>query len=135
MKSKMKIMMWVVVFLLLALVCIIAIEDYSTGNDNDRYDETIRHGNGIVQALEKYYKENAEYPKSLDMLIPDYLDELKSPTWGVGDWIYQISDTNRGWFSLEVRPDWSNRPPLYYDQNSGWYYDDSGADGDWVYDK
>ncbi len=36
----------------------------------------ILNGNKIVSAVEKYFRENGDYPSSLEILVPDYIDEI-----------------------------------------------------------
>ena len=36
----------------------------------------ISNGNKIVSAIEKYFHENGDYPSSLEILVPDYIDEI-----------------------------------------------------------
>lgn len=42
------------------------------------FSESEKRGNLIVDALNKYYKDKAEYPFSLDSLTPNYLREIPS---------------------------------------------------------
>ncbi len=36
----------------------------------------ISNGNKIVSAIEKYFHENGDYPSSLEILVPDYIDKI-----------------------------------------------------------
>ena len=61
---------------------------YTFGNpedDDTRESQTI--GNEIVGALEKYFADHGQYPNSLNVLVPKYIEQIKPPTWGKG-WIY-----------------------------------------------
>ena len=50
-------------------------------------------GNKIVVAIENYYQDFGNYPKSLEDLIPRYLDEIPQTTTGHG-FAYQLYENN-----------------------------------------
>jgi hypothetical protein len=52
------------------------------------FDETIRRGDIIVQALNKYYANHHQYPALLTDLSPRYLEDIPAPTWGLQMWKY-----------------------------------------------
>ena len=54
--------------------------------------ETVKRGDEIVAALEKYKKDKNEYPKSLDELKPSYLSEIPDPTVGTKKWDYRLGE-------------------------------------------
>ena len=100
-----------------------------------------RLGNKVVSALEKYRSAEEKYPITLDELVPKYLGKIIPPPWGEGYWIYRSYENNKDKFSLAIRPDKKNRPPMYYTgkhpdgSSGGWYYDTDGNPDSWTYEK
>jgi hypothetical protein len=51
-------------------------------------DETVRRGNIIIQALNKYHEDRGQFPATLTDLRPEYLKEIPTPDWGLRAWKY-----------------------------------------------
>jgi hypothetical protein len=91
-----------------------------------RLEESKQRGAAIVQALERYRVEAANYPEALDALVPRYLPAIEPPTWGLRRWRYRryavaelarraAPDTSARYFQLSVAANESGYPLLYYD--------------------
>ena len=48
----------------------------ATLNPNEEASKGIETGDEIVDAIENYHKDKGQYPKSLDDLIPEYLEKI-----------------------------------------------------------
>lgn len=68
------------------------------------YDETIRRGNLVVRALEQYHADRGQYPTTLSELVPDFIDTVPQPTWGLKKWEYHSTRTD-----FDIRVDESSR--------------------------
>ena len=117
----------IIAILLLLTLGVIFLNQYVQKNsDNDRL-ETIDIGNEIIGALESYYVDNGRYPKSLEQLVPKYLNEIKRPKWGEDGWVYEFADPN--YFKITVGyKEWgeSYYPVMYYSsfqKKAGWICD------------
>jgi len=89
-------------------------------------DETVRNGNRIIAALEQYRDEHGCYPDKLNDLSPEYLAEIPSATWGLGEWKYE-ADVND--FDLHVDEsihtgDGYHLWLRYLGKESGWQFGD-----------
>lgn len=51
-----------------------------------------RNGQAIVQALEQYHEKTGTYPKSLEELVPTYLNPLPTEPKTIWGWLYTSSD-------------------------------------------
>ena len=58
-------------------------------SESKKLDETERRGDIVVEALEHYREANHEYPEQLSDLIPDYINEISLPAWGLKEWFYE----------------------------------------------
>ena len=79
---------------------------------HDAIKETTKRGNIIVDALERYHSDHGKYPDVLAALIPEYEPNIPLPTWGLGEWIYDPTDSG---FDLRV-----NESKNTGDGNSRW---------------
>jgi len=88
---------------------------------------TIVNGLYIVNAIEKYFTDNKELPRSLDDLTPTYLPRLFPARWGDSGWIYE---KEREGFSLTVGYKQINSldflyPVIIYDSSTdSWTFND-----------
>lgn len=57
--------------------------------DEDSLEESKRRGADIVRALAEYRTDLGTYPDQLSTLVPDYIDAVEPPTWGVQQWRYR----------------------------------------------
>jgi hypothetical protein len=78
------------------LLLVVVWESY---NHHKNLAETERRGTVIVNALEKYYAEHGHYPRFLNELSPQHLEDVPLPTWGMKTWIYSPTRTD---FNLQV---------------------------------
>lgn len=66
--------------------------------DNIRVNElekTKSLGNMVVIAINSYHKANGKYPMGLEFLVPEYINRLPQPTFGLGKWQYRIGRWNK----------------------------------------
>lgn len=59
----------------------------------DHFSKINRDRDAVVKAINKYHVQNGIYPESLDELVPEYIEDLRSPltTWG---WLY-LAETDQ----------------------------------------
>lgn len=107
--------------ILLVLVSLIFYDFVQGRFEPKRLAETKSRGNQIVSALENYKGKNDSYPKVLEELVPDYLDEIKQPVWGKKMWEYQQAREGQS-FNLMVGEGKHNYPSLSHTRK-GWYLD------------
>ncbi len=55
----------------------------------------------IVNALDKYYIENKEYPKEITQLIPDYLEEIPQTSMLQGNKEFEYYKADDGGYILQ----------------------------------
>ena len=64
--------------------------------------QSMQIGDRIVEALDLYRADTGDYPVSLEMLVPKYLDEIPAPMLGDQVWRYNRDGEH---FVLRVRPE------------------------------
>ena len=99
--------------------------------DEDSLEESKRRGADIVRALAGYRTDHGTYPDQLSTLLPDYIDAVEPPTWGVQQWRYRtyaagstavqepVQTDDERYFQLSVAANESGYPVLYYDFRTG----------------
>jgi hypothetical protein len=60
-------------------------------------EESKKRAEPIIAALEAYYTAHGQFPKTLQDLVPEHIDELPQPAAGTGQWHYA---SREGSFSL-----------------------------------
>jgi hypothetical protein len=94
--------------------------------DTGDIEESKRVGAVLVEALYRHRAERGTYPDSLEQLVPDYVESVAPPTWGLRRWRYRrytsadvsattAPDSAREYFQLSVAAAASGYPVLYYD--------------------
>jgi hypothetical protein len=88
-------------------------------------DECISIGNIIVEALDKYYVDNGVYPKTLDELVPNYLEKVPNHLVGNKQWYYHYRGDDETVFELLFSPNHIHRYPccFYSSDDKEWYTD------------
>jgi hypothetical protein len=76
-------------------------------------------GNKIIAALEKYKKAEGVYPESLEQMIPNYLDQIVSPSYGEQVWRY-FPDAKRTSFSLSFTDKQGNMTTTWHSDRRFW---------------
>jgi hypothetical protein len=89
--------------------------------DNERRKNTYAASRLISGALKNYYDNNGgRSPKSLEELVPKYLDTLPQPSWGDTGWVYRSDGNEVNTFAVGYMH--SDRyPPFLY------HFDDGGG--------
>jgi len=59
-------------------------------------------GRVIIQAIEASNSRHGKYPESLSDLVPEFLESIPKPGWGIDKWEYGLSHFNKG-YGLSVR--------------------------------
>ena len=62
-----------------------------SGSSDRALAETERQGSLIITGLERYRVDNGRYPDSLKQLVPQYLEDIPTPAWGLRRWHYDRS--------------------------------------------
>lgn len=77
-------------------------------------------GNMIIAKIELYKSKVGSYPAKLDELVPEFLDEVPGPSWGVNRWEYEQWDAN---FELYVEMREGDYKGHYYSSTSkSWHF-------------
>lgn len=84
----------------------------------------IGNGEVINGALQAYRASNGSYPDTLARLVPDHLESIPGPEWGVGEWEY-VRQLGGGSYTLNA--------PRYKSDYQSCYY--NSVDGEWWYDQ
>lgn len=58
-------------------------------------DPSKRIGESIVTAINAYHDKYEAYPKSLDSLVPEFIDEIETPTFGTKKWWYVVLENGK----------------------------------------
>jgi hypothetical protein len=58
-------------------------------SDQPTLEESKEVGAVIVQALQAHRADTGTYPAELDALVPEYLQRVEQPTWGLARWRYR----------------------------------------------
>ncbi|WP_092051418.1 hypothetical protein [Planctomicrobium piriforme] len=61
--------------------------------DHPNAIKTQRLGDHIIGALNRYREERNDFPKSLEELVPDYLETIPPPLYGERKWVYHRIET------------------------------------------
>jgi hypothetical protein len=69
--------------------------------------ESRERGDQVVDALKRYYESAGDFPRSLDELIPKYVEGLPTPTAGSEDWVY-LPSSDRKHFTLRFLMKWTD---------------------------
>lgn len=86
-------------------------------------------GNMIVLSLNTYKADNKKYPKDLEELVPEYIDQIKEPK--VGKWVYKINPVKNSFYlAFESKSDYG--PICWYSPNAK--PNSSGVLKDWRVD-
>lgn len=85
--------------------------------DEGALAQSKRAGGEIVVALTSYRNETGEYPATLAALVPEYLDSVPLPDWGLGVWAYEryAAKGDTTYFQLSVAAAPGGYPLLYFD--------------------
>jgi hypothetical protein len=83
--------------------------DYIGNPPNERITEPA---NKIISSLDKYQKAHGKYPDSLAELVPEYLESIPIPQWGVRSWSYERSESGSSFFMSVKR--WASSYEMYY---------------------
>jgi len=85
-------------------------------------EKTKIAGDKIIRAIRDYHERQGRYPKTLDSLVPEFIDSIPSPKWGLRRWRYVVKEN---YFELSVSANKGDYPILFYDTEwEEWYYDD-----------
>ena len=111
-------------FVIIVLIFIVAVAIFSNWyfprkSEANRL-KTIAIGDEIVNALEAYRLEHGQYPSSLEMLVPKYLDKIKSPPWGNSGWQYMGSPIG---LTVGYKSHGGLYPNMSYHSKHGWIHD------------
>jgi hypothetical protein len=92
---------------------------------HNKLESTKTIGDQIIKAIDKYHSTHGKYPNRLKSLVPDYIDEIQNPIWGLREWEYRIfPENNVERFQLSVGANKDRYPVLFYDStNKYWSYD------------
>lgn len=95
--------------------------------DVGQLEESKQVGAVLVEALYRYQEERGSFPDELEQLMPDYVEAVEPPSWGLQRWRYRrytaadvapdasVADGGREYFQLSVAASASGYPVLYYD--------------------
>jgi hypothetical protein len=91
----------IAMILLIGMLAITACDPWS----KNAIDASIREGDRIVAAIERFRETRRGYPASLEELVPDFLPSILPPEAASKQWRYERYDVPkpRGRFLLEVR--------------------------------
>lgn len=82
----------------------------------------ITTGEPVIQALENYRALNGAYPKSLQELVPAYLQKIPTPEIGVNQWTYEYYNANH--YNLSVLYKNNSYESIIYDNKKRrWWVD------------
>ena len=76
-------------FILCFLIAIGLFVSSCRGHFGSAEEESIKaQAKPIIEAIEKYKKDNGKYPENLSDLVPKYIPSIKNPNLGVKKWKY-----------------------------------------------
>lgn len=101
--------------------------EYGTGQLNPRWrhgfvTESEARGDSLVGALKRYNADHGHFPKSLNDLVPKYIQQVRPPVAGNKKWDYWTSGEK---FSLRFADDDPLLPEYYIeDRDYEWHESD-----------
>jgi hypothetical protein len=80
-------------------------------------------GNSIVSALETYHADKGEYPEKLEMLVPDYFEEVPALPVGNKKWQYKRDGKDNFYLLFSNNPKHNYPNCTYVSSLDGWFTD------------
>lgn len=68
------------------------------------YDESLRRGDQLVAALDRWRAVHGDFPQRIDDLVPAQLESIQRPLVGKGRWAYHRSTPDRFVLEMYVGP-------------------------------
>lgn len=108
-------------------VVLLTLSSAHSARDRAALTQTRALGDRVVIALHQYHADYGDYPRRLDHLVPRYLTEFPTPTWGRRRWDYYLDLKKDGTvnFRLQISGSRTGSGLRYYSVERRWYDSDS----------
>jgi hypothetical protein len=87
---------------LILLGCLLVLSLSSCLSKDDEIKVNQERGNKIVQAINDYQREQGQFPKQLDLLVPNYLSEIPKTISGY-DFEYGLDDLDGYYLGFDIQ--------------------------------